>query len=103
MELVRAFCPDPLASLNVDLEPRRWNADVLGSRGQEVHLHPGLRLAPHGPVREATHVEIASQLAIDAHEEVAVECRRHSERVILGQQEIALGPDQIGAQEQQVP
>ena len=38
-------------------------------------------------MRESVQVEIASELAIDAHEQVAVECRGDAERVVVREQQ----------------
>ena len=45
---------------------------------------------------------VAAELAVDADEEVAVERRRDPERVVVGEQQIGLGLDEVGAEQQQV-
>ena len=42
------------------------------------------------------------QLAIDAHEQVAIECGRHSEWIVVGELQVGLRLDQIGAEQQRV-
>ena len=49
---------------------------------------------------EAVQIEVASKLAIDAHEQVAVERRGDTERIVVGQQQIALRLNQIGAKKE---
>ena len=56
-----------------------------------MHLDPRCRRVPDGAVRELVHVEVAVQLAIDPHEQVAIERRGHAERIVVGQQQLGLG------------
>ncbi len=49
-----------------------------------MHLHPGLGRVPDGTMGEVVEVEIRAELAIEPHEQVLVERRRHPERVVVG-------------------
>ena len=51
---------------------------------------------------ERAHVEGGAKLAVDAHEQVPVERRGHAERIVVGQQQIAFGLDEVGADQQGV-
>src|SRR5262245_56189773 len=51
---------------------------------------------------ERADLEIAAQLAIDADEEIPVEGRGHPERIVVGQQELALRLDEVRADEERV-
>ena len=68
----------------------------------EVHFDPLHRRVPDRTMREGIEIERAAQLAIDADEQVAVERRRHAERIVVGQQQVALGLDEVRAEQQEV-
>ena len=51
---------------------------------------------------ERVEVEVAAELAVDADQEVLVERRRDAERVVVGEQQLALRLDEVGAEQQQV-
>ena len=78
------------------------NAHVLPPPADEVHLHARLGRVPHRAVRERVEIEVAAELPVDAHEQIAVERRRDAERIVVGQQEVGFGLDEIGAEEQRV-
>ncbi len=90
--------------------PRAKAASQLGARnphgliGQrdQVHLDAALARVPDGAVGEGREVEVGAELAVDAHEQVLVERGRHAERVVVGEQQLALGLDEVGAEEQRV-
>jgi hypothetical protein len=52
---------------------------------------------------EAAEVEVGAQLAVDADQQVQVERGRHAQRIVVGDQQVALGLDEIGAQQKRVP
>ena len=90
--LVGALRPDRLALGDREIEGGGRNRDPLVLPADEVHLDPRLRRVPDRAVREPVEVDIAPQLAIDAQQEVAVERRRHAERIVVGRQQFALPP-----------
>ena len=51
---------------------------------------------------EAIELEVAFQLAIDPRQQVAVERRGDAERVVIGEQQLPLGLEKVGAEEQVV-
>ena len=53
-------------------------------------------------MRKLIELEIGLELAIDADQQVAVERRRDAERIVVGQQQILFGLDEIGADEQPI-
>ena len=52
---------------------------------------------PHGAMVERGHVEIGAHLAVEPHQQVLVERRGHAERIVIGQQQVTLRLDEIGA------
>ena len=86
-----------------ELEVRRRDADVLPAAADQVHLDARLVGVPDGAVDEAVEVEVAAELAVDADEQVAVERRRHAERIVVGEQQIALRLHEIGAESSASP
>src|SRR5438093_3026051 len=73
--LVRALGPNRLVALHAELELGPLDADALRGSRHQMHLDPRVRWVPHRAVREPIDVEIAAELAIDAHEKVAIERR----------------------------
>ena len=68
----------------------------------QMHLNPGGFVVPDGAVDEAVQVEIAAQFAVDPHEQIPVEGRRDPKRIVVGQQQVPLRLDQVGADEKAV-
>ena len=71
-------------------------------RGDQVHLDARLRGVPDRAMRELADVEVGAELAVDPHQQVAVERRRHAERIVVGQQQVALRLHEVGADQQRV-
>ena len=67
-----------------------------------MHLDAGLRLVPDSLVRVCGDVEVAAELAVDPQQQVAVERGGHPERVIVGEEQLAVGLDEIGTEEKRV-
>ena len=57
---------------------------------------------PDGAVLEGVEIEVAAELAVDPHEQVLVERRGHAERIVVGEQQLALRLDEIRAEQQQI-
>ena len=53
-------------------------------------------------VRECGDVEVAAELAVDAHEEIAIERGGHTERIVVGKQQLVGWLHEIGTEEQRV-
>ena len=70
-------------------------------QADQVHLDAGLFGVPDGAVRNAVEIEVAAELAIDAHQQIAIERRGDAERIVVASR-ISLGFDEIGAEEQRV-
>ena len=51
---------------------------------------------------ERVEIERATELAVDAHEQVLVECGGHAERIVVGELQLAVGFDEIGAEQQKI-
>ena len=47
-------------------------------------------------------VEVAAELAVDAHQQIAVERGGHAERIVVGEQQLVLRLHEIGAEQQRV-
>src|SRR3970040_2093425 len=62
-----------------------------------MHLDARLSGVPHGAVSEPLHREIRGELAVDPDEQIAVERRGHAQRIVVGQQQLAFGLDEVGA------
>src|SRR3954447_1734563 len=75
----------------------------------EKHLDAALAGVPPGAVRKPVEIEIATELAVDAREQVLVERRGHAERVVVGSDKIRLRlhkidtDDEEGALPQKTP
>jgi hypothetical protein len=67
-----------------------------------VHLHAELQVVPDRLVRECGDVDVADELAVDPQQQVAVECGGDPERVIISKEQLALGFDEIGAEQKRV-
>ena len=100
--LVRALGPDPLAARERRTwHPRRRSRTRLlaaGSRGaSRSRCAPAFQTAR---CAKASRSNVAAELPVDAHEQVAVERRGHAERIVVGEQQVALRLDEIGAEQQ---
>ena len=51
---------------------------------------------------KAVEVEVGEQLRVHAREQVLVEGGGHAERIVVGEQQVALGLDEVGAEQQRV-
>src|SRR5205823_7415812 len=51
---------------------------------------------------EVFESKIAAELAVDSHEQVAVEGGGDAERIVVGEQQIALRLDEVSADEQRI-
>ena len=100
--LVRALGPDRFAILERDVQAGGRDAHVLGPAADQVHLDAGFGRVPDRAVIEGGDVEGPAQLAIDSDQQVAVERRRHAERIVVRHEQIALGLDEIGADQEPV-
>ena len=60
------------------------------------------RRIPDGAVGERVEVEVAAELAVDPDQQVAVERGGHAERIVVGEQQVALRLHEIGAEQQRV-
>ena len=67
-----------------------------------MHFDAGVFGRPDRAVCEPIEVEVPAELAVDAHEQIAVERRRHAKRIVVREDQFALGLDEIGADEQHV-
>ncbi len=74
--------------------------DVLPRQADEVHLDAGRVAVPDGAVGERVHIEVGAKLAVEAHQQVAIEGSGHAERIVIGQEQLALGLHQVGADQQ---
>src|SRR3954469_2967263 len=100
--LVRALGPDALAAREPDRDAGPANRDRLIREALEMHLDPLRSGIPNRTVRKAADLERAFQFAIDADEQVAIERRRDAKRIVVRQEQIAFGLDEIRAEQQEV-
>ena len=78
------------------------DAHPLTTPADQMHLHARLVPVPHRAVPEGVDVKVAAELSVDPHEQVPVERRRHTERVVVCQQQLAFRLDQVDADEEVV-
>ena len=57
---------------------------------------------PHRLMIERGEVEVAAELVVDPHEKVLVERGGHAERIVVGEQQVALRLDEVGAEQEKV-
>ena len=67
-----------------------------------MHLDAALDRVPHGAVGERREVEVGQELRVHPREQVLVEGRRDAERIVVGEQQLALRLDEIRAEQQRV-
>src|SRR4029453_6200443 len=73
--LVGAFSTNRFSRFHDELEGGGANRDVLATVAHEVHLDARALGVPDRPMRERIEIEVAIELAVEAHEQVAVESR----------------------------
>src|SRR5262245_17463018 len=81
---VAVFGVNGLACFQPDFQVQGPQADGLGLRADKVHFDAAARRVEHSPMPERGDVEIGPQLAVDAHEEVEIERRRHALGIVVG-------------------
>src|ERR1019366_1445813 len=77
--LVATFRPDSLALQKFDPKVRRRDAYHLPPHGPQVHLDAARLVIDPCHVGELPKVKVGIEFAIDAGQQVEIECRRHSE------------------------
>ena len=97
-----ALRPNPLSLPERQVEVSTADAHALRPPADEVHLDAGLPPVPQRLVSKAVDVEIPVELTIDPDEKVPVEGSRDLERIVVGQQQVALGLPEVGAEQQPV-
>jgi len=88
------------AGCEFHLEVELLNSHSLGDEAFDVNLDSSHCFVVEGTMFEGSQIEVAAQLAVDSHEEIAIEGRGHAQRVVIGEQELAFGFHQIRAEEQ---
>ena len=91
-----------LASRKLDGDLRRGDRGRLRGAAHQVHLDPLFVAVPRRAVSEGVEIERAAKFAVDPDEQVLVECGGHAERIIVGELQLALGLDEIRAEQQQI-
>ena len=74
--------------------------DLLRLPRDQMHLDARFQGVPHSAMREPIDVEVAIELAVDPHQQVAVERRGHLQRIVVGEQQRAFLLHQVGAEQQ---
>jgi hypothetical protein len=59
-------------------------------------------LIPDGAVREAVEIEVGGELGVETQQQVLVERGRHTEWIVVGEQQLALGLDEVRSEQQPV-
>ena len=85
-ELMRRLGPDRLAHIERYPASGAGDIDNLPDLGTEVHLNPAIASAPARCMPELAQVEVAVQLAINACQQIQVECGGYAGRVVVGRQ-----------------
>ena len=88
--------------LNVTVVPVAADANALIGSADEVHLDPALVAVPDRLMIERCEVELAAEFVVDPLEEVLVEGGGHAERIVVGEQQVALRFDEVGAEQEKV-
>lgn len=78
-ELVTVLGMDSLAGRKLQREGGAGgvgrNVDLLGDGGDQVHLDAGFGGVPARLVLEVLRMEVGAELAVQAYEDVTIECR----------------------------
>src|SRR5208337_93758 len=100
--LVTALGPDGLIAFERGAEISPFDGDGLAFNRAEMHLDAPLPGVVERDVLKSGQVEVTSELPIDAGQQVAIEYRRHAERVVVGGNELGQGFFQVRAQQQRI-
>src|ERR1700728_1112167 len=77
--------------------------DRLRHTTDEIDLHPRCSCIPHGAMSKSRKIEVRSQLAIEADEEIQIEGRGHARCVVIGCEQRLGALYQVHAEQQRVP
>ena len=100
--LVRALGPDRLPLREIDRESGPGDLDGLRPQALEVHLHARRRRVPDGAVRERIEIEVRPELPVEAGEHVQVERGGHPQRIVVGELQLRLRLDEVGAEKEAI-
>ena len=94
-----AFGPDGFALKKLNGKSGRRNIYGLAAHGTQMHFHGAVRVIDFRHVLELRKIEIGVQIAIDASQQIQVECRSHSQFVVISGDELCARFLQIGSQQ----
>src|SRR3954447_10668480 len=96
--LVAALGVDGLAGAELDLSAANMRGLTLAAG--EVHFHPPALAIVECLVAEVVEIEVSAKLAVDAHEQVEIESRRHACGIVIGGVENARFLHKIDAEDE---
>jgi hypothetical protein len=82
-KFVRRFCPDRFTGVKMELSDVP-NTNLLTAKRQQMHLNSPLRLIPADLMRKRAQIEVGVQFPVNAAQEIQVECRRDTHRIVIG-------------------